>query len=136
MGVDATLFVIANYSGYGVGYVTCSFDLNRDRDLWGPLEQMQRRDKHRTWAQVQVPQGSHSTYRGGEVPTGFEDRESGYLRDDCYGNKLDAFKGRLLAGVKREEDGRFPGDVPPLNQAVFDFVATHFPEHDVVVYWH
>lgn len=138
MGVDATLFVIADYSSFGVGYVQHVFRLQRDRDLWDPLEQMQRNQKHRTWPTVQLPCGSWSNYSG-EVPEGWEDRESGHLQSDCYGNVLDAFRGRLLADVKREEAGSFPDWDDSFNRAVFAFIAEHFAEHfaehDVIVFW-
>lgn len=134
MGVDAVIFVLATHSSLDVGFVEHVFTLARDRDLWKPLQHEQRARSHRTWRSVQLPVGSHSNY-GGVVPEGFEDLEAGHLQDDAYGGELTAFKGKYLAEVQRDEDGVFPGWNDTFNRAVFAFVAEHFPERDVVVYW-
>lgn len=138
MGVDATLFVLADYSGDGRAFVKHVFSLNRDRDLWGPLGNCQDEHKHHKWPQVQLPHGSHSNFGVDEIPEGHEDCEWGWLQQDSYGTELWAFKGKHLANVKRENDGTFPDEdwEGTFNQSVFAFVATHFPEHDVVVFWH
>jgi hypothetical protein len=137
MGIDATLFVLAPFSD-DVGYVYHSFRLQRDSDLTGTLENKLNELTHKTWTEIQLPQGDWSTFAGGGKwwPEDRDDWERGYLQEDCYGNALKAFKGKHLAEVVREEDGAFPDRDDSLNKAMFAFIVEHFPEHDVVVFFH
>jgi hypothetical protein len=125
MGVDVTVFVLATYSS-DVGYVGAAFRLSRDRDLWDVLTKI---PKPRKWAQIQLPQGAHSTYADGEKPKGYDDREVRYLSTDCYGSALVACKGAAFATAATKTES-------PLNREILSFVARVYADHDVVLFWH
>ena len=123
MGVDCSLFVLASFSDpEREGYVYHSFRLNRRREQWDLLGAVPKRQH---WPQVQVPRGGHTTYEGGEVPDGFEDRERGYLSGNPYGDKLYSCKGRDLPQITGGG----------LNGNILDFVRENFADLDVIIFW-
>lgn len=129
MGVDATIFVVADFSDE-TGYLTATFRLKRDSDFWDILEAI---EADRTWAQIQLPQGSWAGFsirgeeHGAAIPDAFKEWERGYLRADNYGNKLQSFKGRELASLE--------SDYSDFNTAVMAFVGEHYADHDVIIFW-
>lgn len=132
MGVDVKLFVVADHSGFGTGFVSDVFSLHRDRDLWSALEEL---PKAKPWPVYQLPAGSWTTNSDGQKPTRFEgatkadseEREMGYLAEDPYGNELMTVRGAALAKVR--------SDFSAFNNAVLDFIGAHFADRDVVVFW-
>jgi hypothetical protein len=135
MGVSMTIYVVAPYGEF----IHHAIRLNDDKGLVDPLETYIKENYHHKWPQLQLPNGAWCNYSG-EVPKGFEDRESGWLQDDCYGNAFKAIKGKQLANIKREEDGSFLWPSAnwddSFNKAMFTFIVKHFPEHDIVVFFH
>ena len=125
MGVVATLFVLATYSDPDEGFVRHVFRLRAGKALWDPLHALAY---HQVYADVQLPHGGHSNFGkdAPPIPAEFADHEAGHLQRDPYGQPLRAIKGSQLLVL--DDGGTF-------NQAVFEFIATHFPEHDIVVYW-
>ena len=121
MGVDATVFVLAEYST-DVGYVVAAFTLDRDRGFWDEIQKVERA---KPWAAVQLPQGGWSQDSDGRA--GDAVAEQGYLFEDAYGVPLTSAKGADYRGLAAE---------PGLNGAVFGFVYEHYPDHDVVILWH
>jgi hypothetical protein len=120
MGVDATLFVVADYGPY----IEHTFSLARERDLWEELNEI---PVVGTYGSLQLPQGSWCWFAGETRPDEYEDNECGWISDDNYGSTLAKRKGAHFAGVT---------STSALNRAILAFIVEHFSGKTVVIFWH
>ena len=129
MGVDVTLMVLAPYSDKRCGFVTTVISLNRDRDLWDELVEVEKAYANTVWPNIQLPRSAWCNFSG-ERPKGEEwkDRECGHLQEDNYGGSFKSFKGHHLMGKK--------STYQDLNTAALAFIAEHYPHNDVIIFWH
>lgn len=118
MGVDCTLYVLADYGPYAVA----TFKLNRDCELFPTLE----RAAKSLGGGFQLPNGAFCAMSNGSRPAECEDRELGWLFKDSYGAPIRYILGGDLPA--RDDDG--------LNARVISFIRANYPDHKVVVFLH
>lgn len=126
MGVDATIFVIADYSGddsEDTAFGEATIELCRDYDLWEKLNALPKRG-HRT--HIQLQRGSWVKRSDG---SGCDDRhESGYLFGDSY--TPDA--GFAVYDVR---------DLPDIgdehtNGKILRFLRETYADNQFIIIWH
>lgn len=123
MGVDLTLFVVADYSRSDLAFACASFDLDRWSPVWAVLREIPSMP---LGCPMQVPQGSWSTFADGTSPE-TNGREMGYLSEDEYGAPLRWIVGRQFPDLEVASD---------LTRAIFKLLREHYPDHRVVLFWH
>ena len=122
MGVDATLFVVANYSR-DVLYAAAMIDLNRDYEAWEVLNAL---TAHRQAPVLQVMRGSFVSNSDGEKAD--DDRESGYLFGDSYSPDA-GFSVFKVADIPVD---KFAGP----NRTILAFVREMWPAAEFLIIWH
>lgn len=126
MGVDATIYVVADYSSGDWMYGSATIDLCRRCDDWPVLESL---PVARMCRRIHLQQASFCRLGDGTKPQG-DDRESGYLFGDSY---------RPDAGfhVYRVADLAATADrISDANRGIVDFVCRQYPDHEFIVIWH
>jgi len=117
MGLDCTVFVLEDFGKY----VAASFRLRRANfDLFFDLEGT-------SLDMLQLPHGGwcDTSDQIRDSIDDLEDRELGWLHEDPYGASLRCYDPQQL----KEVDG------PDFNRAVFKFVAEHYADRKVVLFW-
>lgn len=118
MGLDCTVFVLEDFGPY----VAASFNLRRAN--FGPFFEL----GGTSLDMLQLPNGSwcDTQEQIRDSIDELEDRELGWLHEDSYGSPLKSYAPEQLKGV----------DGSTFNVAVFQFIAEHYPDRRVVLFWH
>jgi hypothetical protein len=128
MGVDATLYIVADYSPENperAAYAEAMLDLAQDYDLWDRLNDLTPLGHRRL---IQVMRGSWVSRSDGSGRD--DDRESGYLFGDSYAPDA-GFKVYRVADLEP-----IAKDWPHTNGRILRFVVETYPVHTFIIVWH
>lgn len=126
MGVDATIYVVADYSSGEWVYGSATIELRRRRDDWPVLEAL---PVTRTCRRIQIQRAAFCRLGDGTKPRR-DDREVGYLFGDSY---------RPDGGFRiyRVSDlSAAAGRISEANRGIVDFVCRQYPDHEFIIIWH
>lgn len=123
MGVDATMFVVADYSRDDRFYGAATIALCRDYDLWGKLNALPERGCTK---RIQLPRASWACRSDGSGRD--YEHEGGYLFGDSYNpdGGFVLYSVDDLAGVEAEHT----------NGKILRFVRETYPGHRFLIIWH
>lgn len=126
MGVDATLFIVADYSRTTL-YASAMIALGRWSSDWDVLNSI---PQSRHAPQLQVMRGSWCTLGDGTRPEGIEGHELGYLSGDSY-TPDEGFKVCRVSDLAARL-----ADFGEYNRKIIAFVVAQYPDHEFLVIWH
>ncbi len=130
MGIDCTVMVLSDYNWESAdrvrGFVDAVFSLHREGSLWDKLRAI---PTIKRWDVIQLPRGSWATYQDGTSPPDQNGRELGWLVEDSYGARFRSCLGVAFLGIESE----YPRS---LNTPILRFIAEHYGDRHVVLFWH
>ena len=125
MGVDATVYVIADYSPTDLAYVDACICLCRLYDDWTILESLPKSGKVQ---KLHLRDGSWVRFSDGTRP-GDPDCESGFLFGDSYApdDGFIVYEVASLAPVLSQFTER--------NRQLLTFILTAYPNQKFLIFW-